>query len=94
MTSRIRLSVIEENVIAGVQPIVSHHFNLELELPLKAIIRGYRWTIVPISWTNRDAGRSKFHIRKLAGRTLFTLISILAERWLSGGDYFRGDKIS
>ncbi len=43
-------------VIENVQPFLSHHFNLTVELPLKAVVRGYSYGIVPISWTNRKAG--------------------------------------
>src|ERR1700758_3375942 len=39
-------------VIEGCQPMLSHHFNLTVEIPLKAIIRGYSWTTMPITWRN------------------------------------------
>src|SRR6266567_1207920 len=48
-----------KEVIAGIQPLISPHFNLTVELPLKAIVRGYSYTSIPISWTNREAGISK-----------------------------------
>ena len=47
-------------VIAGVQPLLAYHFNLTVELPLKAIVRGYRFAVVPTSWLNRTEGVSKF----------------------------------
>ena len=31
--------------------------DLTVELPLKAIVRGYSWTVVPITWRNRRTGR-------------------------------------
>ena len=40
-------------VIDNVQPLISHHFNLTVEIPLKAIVRGHSYAIAPISWTNR-----------------------------------------
>ena len=43
-------------VIETVQPLLSNHFNLTVELPLKAVVRGHSYAIVPISWTNRTAG--------------------------------------
>ena len=43
-------------VIETVQPLLSNHFNLTVELPLKAIVRGHSYAIVPISWRNRKAG--------------------------------------
>lgn len=76
-------------VIAGVQPILSHHFNLTVELPLKAIIRGYSFAVVPISWKNRKAGISKLRIREMGSRYLFIVLYCLIEKQLSRGDYHR-----
>ena len=77
-------------VIAGVGPILSHHFNLTVELPLKAIIRGYRFAVIPISWTNRTSGFSKLKIREMGSRYLFIVLYCFIERLLSRGDYRRG----
>ena len=51
--------IYRREVIAGVQPLLSYHFNLTVELPLKALIRGYNFAVVPISWQNRKHGISK-----------------------------------
>lgn len=74
-------------VVNGVRPLLSHHFNLTVEIPLKAIIRGYSYCIVPNSWTNRKRGFSKFKIKELGSRYLFIILYCLLERWLSRGDY-------
>ena len=76
-------------VIAGLEPILAHHFNLTVELPLKAIIRGYSFAVIPISWTNRTSGISKLKIREMGSRYLFIVIYCLIERLLSRGDYRR-----
>ncbi len=76
-------------VISGVAPILSHHFNLTVELPLKAIIRGYSFAVVPISWRNRAYGLSKLKIREMGSRYLFIVLYCLIERLLSRGDYRR-----
>jgi dolichol-phosphate mannosyltransferase len=76
-------------VIAGVEPILSHHFNLTVEIPLKAIIRGYSYAVIPISWRNRAHGISKLRIREMGSRYLFIVLYCLLERWLSRGDYRR-----
>jgi dolichol-phosphate mannosyltransferase len=76
-------------VIAGVEPILSHHFNLTVELPLKAIIRGYSYAVIPISWTNRTSGLSKLKIREMGSRYMFIVLYCFLERLLSGGDYRR-----
>jgi len=73
--------------IAGLQPLLSCHFNLTVELPLKAIVRGYRYGIVPNSWKNRKTGISKFKIREMGSRYLFIILYCLIERVLSRGDY-------
>ncbi len=76
-------------VIQGTQPLISKHFNLTVELPLKAIIRGYSYAVVPISWTNRKTGISKLEIREMGSRYLFIVLYVLLERHLSRGDYVR-----
>ncbi|KIL97808.1 Glycosyltransferase [Paramagnetospirillum magnetotacticum MS-1] len=77
------------DVIAGVQPFLAHHFNLTVELPLKAIIRGYSYAVVPISWHNRKTGVSKLKIREMGSRYLFIVLYCLIEKLLSRGDYLR-----
>jgi dolichol-phosphate mannosyltransferase len=80
------------HAIAGLQPILSCHFNLTVELPLKAIVRGYRYAVVPNSWRNRKSGVSKFKIREMGSRYMFIILYCLIERALSRGDY-RAEKI-
>lgn len=76
-------------VIQGLRPFLSHHFNLTVELPLKSIVRGYTYKVVPNSWINRKEGVSKFNIREMGSRYLFIIIYCFIEKWLSAGDYFR-----
>jgi dolichol-phosphate mannosyltransferase len=76
-------------VIETVQPLVSNHFNLTVELPLKAIVRGHSYGIVPISWTNRRAGISKLKFREMGSRYLLVVLDVFLERHLSHGDYHR-----
>ena len=76
-------------VIAGIQPILSPHFNITVELPLKAIVRGYSWTVLPTHWYNRTHGTSKFKIKEMGSRYLFIVLYVLIEKWLSRGDYRR-----
>ncbi|HEY2800778.1 MAG TPA: glycosyltransferase family 2 protein [Chthoniobacterales bacterium] len=74
-------------VIDGCRPLVSPHFNLTVELPLKAITRGYSWVSVPITWRNRRHGQSNLRIKEMGSRYLFICLYVLLEKWLSGGDY-------
>lgn len=76
-------------VIRGIQPLLSYHFNLTVELPLKAIVRGYSYAVLPNSWTNRKTGVSKLRIREMGSRYLFIVLYCLIERWLSRKDYHR-----
>jgi dolichol-phosphate mannosyltransferase len=76
-------------VIRGIQPLLSYHFNLTVELPLKAIVRGYSYAVLPNSWTNRKFGVSKLRIREMGSRYLFIVLYCLIERWLSRKDYHR-----
>lgn len=76
-------------VIEGVQPILSHHFNLTVELPLKAIVRGFSYAIIPNRWYNRKTGISKLKIKEMGSRYLFIVLYIWLEKYLSRGDYHR-----
>ena len=76
-------------VIETVQPLVSNHFNLTVELPLKAVVRGNSYAIVPISWTNRTSGESKLRLQEMGSRYLFIVLMVLLEHRLSRGDYRR-----
>jgi len=75
------------HVIEGLQPLLSHHFNLTVELPLKAIVRGYSYSVVPNHWINRKSGESKLKIKEMGSRYLFIVLYCFIEKWLSRGDY-------
>jgi dolichol-phosphate mannosyltransferase len=74
-------------VIDGVRPILSHHFNITVELPLKAIVRGFSWTVIPTNWYNRKEGVSKFKVKEMGSRYLFIVLYALIEKSFSRGDY-------
>jgi dolichol-phosphate mannosyltransferase len=76
-------------VIDAVQPLLSNHFNLTVELPLKAIVRGHSFAVVPISWRNRRTGDSKLSIQEMGSRYLFIVLYVFLEQHLSRGDYRR-----
>ena len=77
------------DVIEGIQPLLSAHFNLTVEMPLKAIVRGYTYKTLPISWTNRQSGESKLKIKEMGSRYLFIVLYAWLEHKLSRGDYRR-----
>lgn len=75
------------HTIDGIKPFLAPHFNLTIELPLKAIIRGYSYTVVPNSWTNRKHGVSKLKIREMGSRYFFILMYCFIEKYFSRGDF-------
>jgi dolichol-phosphate mannosyltransferase len=76
-------------VIEGCKPMLSAHFNLTVEIPLKTIIRGYSWTVIPITWRNRRTGVAKLKIQEMGSRYLFICLYLWLEKYLSRGDYKR-----
>jgi dolichol-phosphate mannosyltransferase len=78
-------------VIENIQPLLSNHFNLTVEMPLKAVVRGHSYDVVPISWTNRAHGVSKLRLQEMGSRYLFIVLYVFLEHHLSRGDYRRPD---
>lgn len=76
-------------VIDAVSPLLSNHFNLTVELPLKAIVRGCSYRVIPITWTNRTSGSSKLAMREMGSRYMFIVLYVWLEHHLSRGDYRR-----
>ncbi|NTU59940.1 MAG: glycosyltransferase family 2 protein [Deltaproteobacteria bacterium] len=74
-------------VIDGCRPLISPHFNLTIEIPLKAIVRGFSWTTLPITWRNRRSGVAKLKIKEMGSRYLFICLYVWLEKYLSRGDY-------
>jgi dolichol-phosphate mannosyltransferase len=78
-----------KEVIDGVRPILSPHFNITVELPLKAIVRGYNFTVIPITWRNRRHGVAKLKIKEMGSRYLFIVLYVWLEKYFSRGDYVK-----
>jgi dolichol-phosphate mannosyltransferase len=76
-----------KTVIEGVRPILSPHFNITVELPLKAIVRGYSWAVIPITWRHRRHGVGKLAIKEMGSRYLFICLYVWLEKYFSRGDY-------
>jgi dolichol-phosphate mannosyltransferase len=77
------------NVIETIQPLLSNHFNLTVELPLKAVVRGHSYGIIPVAWRGRTAGTSKLALQEMGSRYLFIVLHVFLEHHLSRGDYRR-----
>ena len=78
-----------KETIEGLKPFLSPHFNLTIELPLKVIIRGYSYAVVPNSWSNRKHGKSNLKIREMGSRYFFILLYCLIEKYFSKGDFVK-----
>lgn len=77
------------SVIQGCRPFLSPHFNLTVELPLKAIVRGYSYRVVPITWRQRAMGISSLRLKEMGSRYLFIVLYVWLEKLLTRGDYRR-----
>ena len=77
------------SVIEGCRPLLAPHFNLTVELPLKTIVRGYSWTVIPITWRNRRSGVAKLKLKEMGSRYLFICMYVWLEKYFSRGDYRR-----
>ncbi|MFN8163257.1 MAG: glycosyltransferase family 2 protein [Solirubrobacterales bacterium] len=74
-------------VIETIQPLLSKHFNLTVEMPLKAIVRGHSYEVIPTNWTNRTSGVPKLAMKEMGSRYLFIVLYVWLESTLSRGDY-------
>ena len=79
-------------VIETIGPLLSKHFNLTVEMPLKAVTRGHSFKVVPTSWTNRTTGEAKLAMREMGSRYLFIVLYIWLEYHLSRGDYRKSER--
>jgi dolichol-phosphate mannosyltransferase len=73
--------------IDGCRPLIAPHFNLTIELPLKIIVRGYSWAVIPITWRNRRAGVAKLKLKEMGSRYFFICLYVWLEKYFSAGDY-------
>jgi dolichol-phosphate mannosyltransferase len=74
-------------VIDGCRPLLAPHFNLTVEIPLKAMVRGFTWTVIPITWRNRRTGTAKLKIKEMGSRYFFICAYVWLEKYFSRGDY-------
>jgi dolichol-phosphate mannosyltransferase len=81
----------KREVVEQIQPLLSNHFNLTVEMPLKAVVRGFSYAVVPVTWSNRQHGASKLRLQEMGSRYLFIVLYVWLEHHLSRGDYRRRD---
>ena len=80
-------------VIETISPLLSKHFNLTVEMPLKAIVRGHTYAVIPTDWTNRATGVAKLKMKEMGSRYLFIVLYVWLESTLSRGDYRVADRV-
>jgi hypothetical protein len=56
-------------------------------MPLKAIIRGARYKITPVSWTDTTPDLSMIGLREIASRYIFIVLYVFFEHHLARDDY-------
>jgi dolichol-phosphate mannosyltransferase len=74
--------------------LIAPHFNLTVEIPLKAIVRGYSWAVIPITWSNRRTGMAKLKLKEMGSRYLFIILYVWLEKYFSRGDYRRSTSLA
>ena len=74
--------IYKKKALLEIMPLISESFNIFLEIPLKIISRNYRYKIISINWMGRKKGESKFKIKELGSKYLFTLIYCFIEKSL------------
>ena len=54
--------IYKRSSLLEIYPILSNHFSITVELPLKMITRGFKYQIIENSWENREHGVSKMRL--------------------------------
>ncbi len=72
--------IYKKDVLLEIMPLISESFNIFLEIPLKIISRKYKYKTISINWMGRKKGESKFKIKELGSKYLFTLIYCFIEK--------------
>lgn len=74
--------IYKKKTLLNLFPLISENFNIFLELPLKIISRKYTYKIIPISWKGRKDGYSKFDLKELGSKYIFTVLYCFLEKIL------------
>ena len=80
--------------VDGCRPLLSPHFNLNIELPLKVIVRGDSWTSMKITWRNSRSMITKLKIDEMCSRYFFIACYCWLEKYFSRGDYRKSARSS
>ncbi len=72
--------IYKKRTLIEIMPLISESFNIFLEIPLKIISRNYKYKVISVNWIGRKKGVSKFKIKELGAKYLFTLIYCFIEK--------------
>lgn len=67
-----------KTVLEAIKP-TANGYNIGMEIALKGIIKKYKYTTIPVTWSDRKYGRSKMSIMKSIPTYLSTAIKIRFE---------------
>lgn len=79
-------------VIESVKPLISNQFNITVEIPLKAVVRGYSYVVIPINWYGRTSGVSKHKLKELQKKYLFSILYVWLEKILLKDELKKSEK--
>tara|TARA_B100000780_G_C21052331_1_gene422647 strand:+ start:186 stop:902 length:717 start_codon:yes stop_codon:yes gene_type:complete len=74
--------IYKRTTLLKLYPLVSENFNIFLELPLKIECRNFKYEIIPIEWSGRRLGESKFKLKEIGSKYIFTMLYCLLEKIL------------
>ena len=83
-----------KTTIDGCRPLGAPHFNLTVEIPLKAVVRGYTWKSLPITWRNRRTAEAKLKIKEMGSGYLLTCLYIWLEKYVTRREHWSQSRTS
>ena len=77
----------KKQVLLELFPLISRHFSITIEIPLKVIYRGYNYKVVPNSWKNNQHSISSFNLFHIAKTyTLIAIYCLIEKQFINNKD--------
>ncbi|MDA9602327.1 glycosyltransferase family 2 protein [Flavobacteriaceae bacterium] len=70
----------KKSVLIGLFPLISNHFSITIEIPLKVIYRGFKYKVIPNSWKNNQHSVSNLNLLYVLKTYSLIAIYCLIER--------------
>jgi len=71
----------KKEVLKDLFPLISNHFSITIEIPLKAIYRGYRYKVINNSWRNNEHSISNLNLWNVFFTYTLILIYCMIEKF-------------